>query len=96
MAITLTLAGFIKPLVKKFGDLREARCAVIGAGGAASAALRGLQQAGANVTLFARDAAKAGALAERFGAASMKLEEARFEGFDVVINATPLGTAGTV
>lgn len=86
--------GFIKPLVKKFGDLREARCAVIGAGGAASAASRGLQQAGANVTLFARDAAKAGALAKRFDAASMKLEEARFVDFDIVINATPLGTAG--
>lgn len=86
--------GFIKPLVKKFGDLREARCAVIGAGGAASAASSGLQQAGANVTLFARDAAKAGALAERFDAASMKLEEARFVDFDIVINATPLGTAG--
>jgi shikimate 5-dehydrogenase len=74
--------------------LREARCALLGAGGAASAALTGLQQAGANPTLFARDAAKASALAERFGAAGMKLEGARFEDFDIVINATPLGTAG--
>lgn len=86
--------GLIAPLVQKFGDLREARCAVIGAGGAAKAAVWALKQAGAQATLFARNATKGRSLAERFGATWMKLEEANFEGFDVVINATPLGTAG--
>jgi 3-dehydroquinate dehydratase/shikimate dehydrogenase len=86
--------GFITPLVQKLGDLREARCAVIGAGGAAKAALWALQQAGAKATLFARNATKANSLAERVGVASMGLAEASFEGFAVVINATPLGTAG--
>lgn len=86
--------GLIKPLVQKFGDLREAHCAVIGAGGAASAAVWGLKQAGASVTLFARDATKGSLLAERFGVAWMQLEEMSFAGFEVVINATPLGTAG--
>ena len=86
--------GFIKPLVQVFGDLRDARCAVIGAGGAASAVLWSFKEAGAKTTLFARDAAKAIALAARFGADWMPLEGARFEGFDVVINATPLGTLG--
>ena len=86
--------GFIKPLVQVFGDLRDARCAVIGAGGAASAALWSFKEAGAKATLFARDAAKASALAERLEARWMELEEARFEGFDIVVNATPLGTLG--
>ncbi|MGH9932928.1 MAG: shikimate dehydrogenase [Pyrinomonadaceae bacterium] len=86
--------GFIKPLVQTFGDLREARCAVIGAGGAASAALWSFKQAGAKATVFARDVAKASALGERFGFDGMQLEGAHFEGFDVVVNATPLGTVG--
>jgi len=86
--------GFIKPLVQVFGDLRDARCAVIGAGGAASAALWSFKEAGSKATLFARDSAKASALAERFGSDWMPLEAAHFEGFDVVVNATPLGTLG--
>lgn len=86
--------GFVKPLVQVFGDLRDARCAVIGAGGAASAALWSFKEAGAKATLFARDAAKASAVAERFGADWLQLEGARFEGFDIVVNATPLGTLG--
>ncbi len=86
--------GFITPLLQKFGDLHAARCAVIGAGGAAKAALWSLRQAGAAATIFARNTAKASSLAERFGASLTKLDEATFEGFDVVINATPLGTRG--
>jgi shikimate dehydrogenase len=86
--------GFITPLAKECADLRAARCAVIGAGGAAKAAVWALKQAGAQVTIFARDTAKGSSLAERFGAVSLPLKEATFEGFDVVINATPLGTAG--
>jgi 3-dehydroquinate dehydratase/shikimate dehydrogenase len=85
--------GFIKPLEDELGDLAQARFAVIGAGGAASAALWGLKQAGANATVFARDAAKARPLAERFGAECRNLEGASFAGFEVVVNATPLGTA---
>jgi 3-dehydroquinate dehydratase/shikimate dehydrogenase len=86
--------GFTQPLLQMFGELRGARCAIIGAGGAASAALWALQQAGAKATLLARNAAKGSALVERFDATWMDLEEASFGGYDVVINATPLGTAG--
>jgi len=86
--------GFIKPLVQVFGELRDARCAVIGAGGGASAALWSLKEAGAKATLFARDVAKASALAERLEARCVRLDGASFEGFDIVVNATPLGTLG--
>jgi len=87
-------AGFIKPLQAALGDLRGARCAVIGAGGSASAALFSLKSAGAAATVFSRDPAKARVLSERFGVDSMLLDGASFAGFDVVVNATPAGTVG--
>jgi len=88
------VAGFIKPLRERLGDLRDARCAVIGAGGSASAVLWGLKESGASTTLFARDLSKVSSLAERFGASWQSLQGAQFTGFDLVVNATPLGTAG--
>lgn len=87
-------AGFIKPLVEMFSDLRGARCAVIGSGGAAKAALWSLGKAGAETTIFAREATKAKGLAQRFAAEWKQLNDAQFGGFDVVVNATPLGTRG--
>lgn len=87
-------AAFIKPLEEKFGELRDARCALIGSGGAATAGLWALNNAGARVTLVARNDQKANALAERFGVNSESLDGAGFAGYDVVINATPLGTRG--
>ena len=86
--------GFIKPLTQKLGQLRDVRCAVIGSGGAAGAAVWGLTQEGAKATVVARDAKKAELLAAKFGATSDSLEGAVFAGIDVVINATPLGTLG--
>lgn len=86
--------GFISTLSAKLGALRGLRCAVLGAGGAARAVLWGLQQEGAQSVVFARDAKKAAPLAESFGATSAPLAQARFDEFDAVINATPLGTRG--
>ena len=86
--------GLIKPLAQKFGELRGARCAVLGAGGAARAALWGLSQEGAELTVFARNTTKAEVLAEKFDATLGTSGEAGFDGFDVVINTTPLGTVG--
>lgn len=87
-------AAFLVPLFEKGVSLREARCAIIGAGGAARCALWSLQQEGAHVTLFARDVEKAKQTAEKFGANCRELNGATFDGFDLVINATPLGTRG--
>jgi 3-dehydroquinate dehydratase/shikimate dehydrogenase len=88
--------GLIKPLTQKVGELRGARCAVLGAGGAARATLWALRAFGADLTVFARDSEKARVLAEAFGASFDTLGKASFAGFDVVINTTPLGTAGEV
>jgi shikimate dehydrogenase len=86
--------ALLVPLSEKSLDLRDARCAVIGAGGAARSALWILRREGAHITLFARDIEKATPLAEQFGASREILDDASFENFDLVINATPLGTKG--
>jgi 3-dehydroquinate dehydratase/shikimate dehydrogenase len=75
-------------------DLEGARVAVVGAGGAARAVLWGLRESGARASVFARDTARAREVAARFGAPARSLEAARFDGFDLVVNATPLGTRG--
>jgi 3-dehydroquinate dehydratase/shikimate dehydrogenase len=75
-------------------DLKGARVAVIGAGGAARALLRSLRESGARATVFARDTSRALSLAETFNADSQTLAGARFTNFDAVVNATPLGTRG--
>lgn len=86
----------LQPAIDKLGSLREARCAVLGAGGVASAALWSLRNQGAIITLFARNETKGRALAQRFGAGFERLEDAQCFGFDLVINATPLGTRGAL
>jgi 3-dehydroquinate dehydratase / shikimate dehydrogenase len=75
-------------------NLQGARVAVIGAGGAARSLLWGLRRAGARVTVYARDVARAQPVADQFGARSMALAGAAFAGCDLVINTTPLGTRG--
>lgn len=86
--------GFMAPLQLKFGPLKHARCAIIGAGGGARAALWALRKEGAHVVLFARNHDKARAVADEFGVDCRPLSTDRFNAFDIVINATPLGTHG--
>jgi 3-dehydroquinate dehydratase/shikimate dehydrogenase len=87
--------GFIKPLKSAFGDLIGARAAVVGAGGAARACVYALKQEGADVTLLARDTAKASSFADEFGIRVEALTtDHRPLTTDVLVNATPLGTRG--
>lgn len=86
--------AFLAPLQSRAIALKGARCALLGAGGAARSVLWALEREGADVTVFARDMSKARPLAEKFSARSASVLEARFEGFELVINATPLGTRG--
>jgi shikimate dehydrogenase len=93
-------AGFIDPLKRKFGDLASARVALAGAGGAARACAYSLNEARADVTLFARDTAKAESMAGDFKIDVKPLrldtrDPSTFAGFDIVVNATPLGTKGS-
>ncbi len=84
-------AAVIAPLAGRI-DLKAARVAVIGAGGAARAALWSLREQGARTTVFARNMERARPVCTQFDAALAPLDGARFDGFDLVINATPLGT----
>ncbi|HJP90951.1 MAG TPA: shikimate dehydrogenase [Pyrinomonadaceae bacterium] len=85
-------AGFIEPLLARVGSLAGKRVAIIGAGGAARAAIWALQEQNANVTLFARDLAKA----QLFNVPSQSLSSASFEDYDLVVNTTPLGSGAHV
>ncbi len=89
-------AGFIEPLLGRFEGLSGKRVAVIGAGGAARAAVWALQREKASVTLFARDVMKAKSLAESFNLDCKSLSSASFDGYDLVINATPVGSGAYV
>ena len=85
-------AGAMKPLDERL-DIRGARVAVVGAGGSARAICYGLAERGADVTVYARDPAKAERLAAEFGARPAPLE--RLDGrAAVVINCTPIGMRG--
>jgi shikimate dehydrogenase len=91
--------GFIEPLLNSYGDLHGARVAVLGAGGAARAVVYALQTAGAQVTMFARDTAKAKPLAEDFQVELQALttndeQRAAYKDFDILVNTTPLGMKG--
>ncbi|HEX5966791.1 MAG TPA: shikimate dehydrogenase [Pyrinomonadaceae bacterium] len=85
-------AGFIEPLLKVFDSLNGLRAAVIGAGGAARAAVWALVKQQASVTVFARNIEKARALGQAFDVSYEALSSASFAGYDLVVNATPLGS----
>jgi len=88
--------GFIAPLLDRFKSLREARVAIVGAGGAARAGMYALLKQRARVTLFARDVVKAQPLAEFFDVSCESISGASFDGYDFLINATPLGSGAHI
>lgn len=72
-------------------SLRGKRVAVLGAGGAARAAVAGYTHYGAVVTIYNRTVEKAAALADTFGASHAPFTEAESAAFDILINCTPIG-----
>ena len=86
--------AFIEPLRRTLGSLKGLRCAIIGAGGAARAALWALRKERAKLALFVRNQEGSQQLAKEFDATCKPICEADFNGFDVIVNATPLGTRG--
>jgi 3-dehydroquinate dehydratase / shikimate dehydrogenase len=88
------VAGVIRPLERRL-RLKGARVAVLGAGGAARAAVFGLVEQGAEVLVVNRTHEHAVTLARQAKAKSLKHELLAKQRFDVIINATPCGMAGT-
>src|ERR1700681_4087691 len=88
------VAGIIRPLEQRL-SIDKAKVLVLGAGGAARAAVFGLKERGAEVWILNRTAAKAQKLARQAKAHSIKRADVRKIAFDVIINATPVGMGNT-
>jgi len=87
------VAGVVRPLEKRL-RLKSARIAVLGAGGAARAAVFGLVEQGAEVFVVNRSHDRAVTLARHAKAKSLKHEAFAKQHFDVLINCTPCGMQG--
>jgi 3-dehydroquinate dehydratase/shikimate dehydrogenase len=88
------VAGVLRPLEKRL-KLKGAKIAVLGAGGAARAAVFGLVAQGAEVFIVNRTHETAVALARKAKAKALKHELFAKSRFDVLINTTPCGMAGS-
>lgn len=83
--------GIVRPLEQRT-TLANKKVALLGAGGAAQAALYACTSHAAAVTIFNRSVAKAQPLGELFGAPVLPLDNSqRFDDFDIIINTTALG-----
>src|SRR5262252_1636272 len=87
-------AGVIRPLEQRL-SIDGAKVLVLGAGGAARAAVFGLKERGAEVWILNRNALKAQKLARQAKARTVKRQDLRKLECDVIINATPIGMNGT-
>jgi 3-dehydroquinate dehydratase / shikimate dehydrogenase len=84
-------SGVVRPLERRLSTLQDAKILVLGAGGAARAAVFGLKERGAEVYILNRNLAAAKKLAHRAHARSLKRTDLKKFAFDVIINATPVG-----
>jgi 3-dehydroquinate dehydratase/shikimate dehydrogenase len=87
-------AGVVRPLERRI-SIENAKVLVLGAGGAARAAVFGLKERGAEVYILNRSAAPAQKLARQAHARIMKRAALKKFAFDVIINATPVGMGNT-
>jgi 3-dehydroquinate dehydratase/shikimate dehydrogenase len=88
------VAGVVRPLEQRL-SIEKAKVLVIGAGGAARAAVFGLKERGAEVWILNRTSVKAQKLARQAKARTIKRADLRKTAFDVIINATPVGMGNT-
>ena len=88
------ITGVIRPLEQRL-SIEKARVLVLGAGGAARAAVFGLRERGAEVWILNRTSVKAQKLARQAKAKTIKRTDLRKISFDVIINATPVGMDNT-
>ena len=83
-------SGVVRPLEQRM-TLNDARILVLGAGGAARAAVFGLRERGAQVFILNRSLPAAQKLARQAKARTVKRADLKRLDFDVIINATPIG-----
>ena len=87
------VAGVVRPLERRM-NLQGARILVLGAGGAARAAVFGLVEQGAEVYIVNRTHQKAVALARKAKAHVLRQSLLAKTRFDAIVNTTPCGMAG--
>ena len=87
------VAGVVRPLERRL-PLRGAQVLVLGAGGAARAAVFGLVDKGARVYLCGRNTEITARLADEAGATAIARSLVPDQSFDVLVNATPCGMVG--
>ncbi|RXS98170.1 shikimate dehydrogenase [Silvibacterium dinghuense] len=87
------VAAIVRPLERRL-QLKGAKVLVLGAGGAARAAVFGLKDKGADVYILNRTPEAAQKLARQAKAKTFKRELLAKTAFDVIINATPSGMHG--
>ncbi|MGE5113665.1 MAG: shikimate dehydrogenase [Acidobacteriaceae bacterium] len=85
--------GVTVPLEERL-SLAGAKVLVLGAGGAARAAVHGVKSRGAEVFILNRTPAEAQKLARKAHAKTIKRTDLAKLQFDVIINATPVGMGG--
>jgi 3-dehydroquinate dehydratase/shikimate dehydrogenase len=88
------VAGVVRPLEQRL-SIEKTKVLVLGAGGAARAAVFGLKERGAEVWILNRTSVKAQKLARQAKAHSIKRADLRKIAFDVIVNATPVGMGNT-
>lgn len=88
------LAGIVRPLEQRMA-ISGAKILVLGAGGAARAAVFGLKERGAEVYILNRSAASAKKLARQAKARVIKRTDLKKLSFDVIVNSTPVGMGGS-
>jgi len=87
------VGGITRPLERRL-SLRGAKVLVLGAGGAARAAVFGLVEKGAEVFILNRTTETAQKLARQAKAKVIRRDQVAKTQFDVIVNATPAGMAG--
>ncbi len=88
-------SGVVRPLERRLSTLEDAKILVLGAGGAARAAVFGLAERGAEVYILNRSMEAAKKLARRAHARTVKRADLKKHSFDVIVNATPVGMGNT-
>ena len=87
------VAAIVRPLERRL-QLKGAKVLVLGAGGAARAAVFGLKDKGAEVFILNRSVETAQKLARQAKAKTFKRDQLAKTNFDAIVNATPVGMHG--
>ncbi len=88
------IAGIVRPLEQRLA-IEGAKVLVLGAGGAARAAVFGLKERGAEVWIFNRTPLKGQKLARQVKARAIQRAGLGKIAFDAIVNATPVGMGNT-